>query len=122
MLAYMNREAFENTLATGRMTYWSRSRQELWVKGLTSGHFQYVKSLTLDCDNDTILARVSQVGAACHTGNRTCFFKELAAKPGRHTNPLKVFEDVYQVILDRKEHPKEGSYTTICLTRASTRS
>lgn len=111
MLAYMNREAFENTLATGRMTYWSRSRQELWVKGLTSGHFQYVKSLTLDCDNDTILARVSQVGAACHTGNRTCFFKELAAKPGRHTNPLKVFEDVYKVILDRKEHPKEGSYT-----------
>lgn len=111
MLAYMNEEAFAHTLACGRMTYWSRSRQELWEKGLTSGHFQYVKSLTLDCDNDTILAKVSQVGAACHTGNRTCFFQELAAKPGRHTNPLKVFEDVYQVILDRKEHPKEGSYT-----------
>ncbi len=111
MLAYMNREAFENTLATGRMTYWSRSRNELWVKGATSGHYQYVKSLTLDCDNDTILARVSQVGAACHTGNKSCFFKELAAKPGNDTNPLRVFEDVYRVILDRKEHPKEGSYT-----------
>ena len=59
------------------MTYCSRSRNELWTKGLTSGHLQYVKSLTLDCDNDTILAKVDQVGAACHTGNRTCFFKPL---------------------------------------------
>ena len=67
MLAYMNEEAYETTLKTGRMTYWSRSRNELWMKGLTSGHFQYVKSLTLDCDKDTILAKVSQVGAACHT-------------------------------------------------------
>ena len=75
MLAYMNEEAYETTLKTGRMTYWSRSRNELWMKGLTSGHFQYVKSLTLDCDKDTILAKVSQVGAACHTGNRSCFFQ-----------------------------------------------
>ena len=59
------------------MTYWSRSRNELWTKGLTSGHLQFVKSLTLDCDNDTILAKVEQIGAACHTGNRTCFFKTL---------------------------------------------
>ena len=57
MVAYMNEEAFQNTLKTGKMTYWSRSRQELWLKGLTSGHFQYVKSLALDCDNDTILAK-----------------------------------------------------------------
>lgn len=77
MLAYMNEEAYNTTLRTGKMTYWSRSRDELWTKGLTSGHLQYVKSLTLDCDNDTILARVSQVGAACHTGNRTCFFRPL---------------------------------------------
>ena len=74
MLAYMNEEAFQTTLDSGKMTYWSRSRQELWTKGLTSGHVQYVKSLTLDCDNDTILAKVAQVGAACHTGNKTCFF------------------------------------------------
>ena len=77
MLAYMNEEAFQTTLDSGKMTYWSRSRQELWTKGLTSGHVQYVKSLTLDCDNDTILAKVAQVGAACHTGNKTCFFKPL---------------------------------------------
>ncbi len=111
MLAYMNEEAFNHTVATGKMTYYSRSRQELWVKGLTSGHFQYVKSLTADCDLDTILAKVSQVGAACHTGNRTCFFNRLIEKEGAVTNPLKVFEEVYNVIADRKENPKEGSYT-----------
>ena len=111
MLAYMNEEAFQTTLETGKMTYWSRSRDELWTKGLTSGHVQYVKSQTLDCDNDTILAKVSQVGAACHTGNRTCFFQELVKKPYDDTNPLRVFQDVYDVILDRKAHPKDGSYT-----------
>lgn len=111
MLAYMNEEAFQTTLSIGKMTYWSRSRNELWTKGMTSGHVQYVKSLTLDCDNDTILAKVSQVGAACHTGNPTCFFKELVADEYLEKNPLKVFENEYNVILDRKLHPKEGSYT-----------
>lgn len=111
MVAYMNEEAFKTTLKSGKMTYWSRSRQELWTKGLTSGHVQYVKSLTLDCDNDTILAKVAQVGAACHTGNRTCFFQPLLKKEYDDTNPLHVFQDVFDVILDRKEHPKEGSYT-----------
>ena len=102
MLAYMNQEAYETTVKTGRMTYYSRSRKCLWVKGETSGHFQYVKSLTLDCDNDTLLAKVRQVGPACHTGARSCFFKPLVQKEYRETNPLKVFEDVYGVILDRK--------------------
>ncbi|MDY4692504.1 MAG: bifunctional phosphoribosyl-AMP cyclohydrolase/phosphoribosyl-ATP diphosphatase HisIE [Blautia sp.] len=111
MLAYMNEEAFNTTLRSGKMTYWSRSRQELWTKGMTSGHFQYVKSLTLDCDNDTMLAKVAQVGAACHTGNRSCFFKTLMKKEYDDTNPLHVFQNVYDVIMDRKEHPKEGSYT-----------
>lgn len=111
MLAYMNEEAFDHTLKTGRMTYYSRSRQELWEKGLTSGHFQYIKSLELDCDSDTLLAKVAQVGAACHTGEKSCFFRNLVKKEYDETNPLKVFEDVYDVILDRKEHPKEGSYT-----------
>lgn len=82
MVAYMNEEAFQNTLKTGKMTYWSRSRQELWIKGLTSGHFQYVRSLFLDCDNDTLLARVHQIGAACHTGSRSCFFKPLIIEKG----------------------------------------
>ena len=111
MLAYMNELAFKTTLKLGKMTYWRRSRNELWTKGLTSGHVQYVKSLTIDCDNDTILAKVEQIGAACHTGNRTCFFKPLLKKEYDDTNPLHVFQNVYDVITDRKEHPKEGSYT-----------
>ena len=77
MVAYMNREAYEMTLKTGKMTYWSRSRNELWVKGLTSGHFQYVRGLYIDCDRDTLLAKVEQVGAACHTGAHSCFFTEI---------------------------------------------
>ena len=77
MLAYMNETAYLATFRTGRMTYWSRSRDELWEKGATSGHYQYVRSLSLDCDNDTILARVDQIGAACHTGHHSCFFQKL---------------------------------------------
>lgn len=111
MVAYMNQEAFETTLSTGRMTYYSRSRKELWVKGMTSGHFQYVKKLSIDCDNDTLLAQVAQVGAACHTGNRSCFYRTLVEKESPHVNPLKVLEETYGVIEDRKKHPKEGSYT-----------
>ncbi len=111
MLAYMNEQAFADTLRTGKMNYYSRSRKTQWLKGETSGHFQYVKSLHLDCDNDTILARVHQFGAACHTGAHSCFFRTLAEKEHRETNPLKVFEEVFAVIQDRKVHPKEGSYT-----------
>lgn len=111
MVAYMNEEAFNCTIKTGRMTYFSRSRNELWEKGLTSGHFQYFKELYADCDNDTILAKVFQVGAACHTGKKSCFFKEIVKKDYVERNPNKVFEDVFNVILDRKENPKEGSYT-----------
>ena len=80
MVAYMNEEAYNTTLKTGKMTYYSRSRNELWVKGETSGHYQYVKSLTADCDKDTILAKVSQIGTACHTGSHSCFFNEIMAK------------------------------------------
>lgn len=111
MVAYMNREAYEKTISTGRMTYYSRSRKELWVKGMTSGHFQYVKELLVDCDEDTLLAKVLQVGAACHTGNRSCFYRTLMKKDYNNENPMKVFQEVYDVIQDRKLHPKEGSYT-----------
>lgn len=111
MLAYMNEKAFDNTLKTGLMTYYSRSRKEQWVKGETSGHYQYVKSLDIDCDNDTLLAKVKQLGAACHTGNYSCFYRNLVSKDYVETNPLKVFKDVMSVIEDRKIHPKEGSYT-----------
>ncbi len=113
MVAYMNEEAYENTIKTGKMTYFSRSRQSLWLKGDTSGHFQYVKELSADCDMDTLLAKVHQVGAACHTGAYSCFFNDVI-EPTSSTveaNPLKVFQDVYDVILDRKINPKEGSYT-----------
>ena len=111
MVAYMNREAYETTLKTGKMTYFSRSRQALWLKGETSGHFQYVKSLTADCDMDTILAKVSQTGNACHTGSYSCFFHEIAKKDYKEENPLTIFQSVLDVIKDRKVHPKEGSYT-----------
>ncbi len=111
MLAYMNEEAFQHTLKSGRMTYYSRSRKEQWVKGETSGHFQYVKSLTADCDKDTLLAKVEQIGAACHTGNKSCFFQPIIGNDYDCKNPLQIFEHVYETILDRKEHPKEGSYT-----------
>lgn len=78
MLAYMNREALSQTLITKSATYWSRSRNELWVKGATSGHTQEVISVSLDCDSDAILLKVNQIGAACHTGDRTCFHNELS--------------------------------------------
>lgn len=77
MLAYMNEESLKKTIQTGTTWFWSRSRQEYWNKGATSGHFQYVKSISLDCDYDTILVKVDQIGAACHTGSRSCFFNKL---------------------------------------------
>ncbi len=110
MLAYMNEEAFNTTVHLGKMTYYSRSRQELWTKGLTSGHLQYVKSLTADCDYDTILAKVSQVGAACHTGNRSCFFNNIVKKEYMEKNPLKVLDETYNEIEESRKTPKDGSY------------
>ncbi len=111
MMAYMNRDAYEQTLSTGRMTYFSRSRGALWIKGETSGHFQYLKSLCIDCDNDTLLAKVEQTGAACHTGNRSCFYTDIYKTSDFNHDPATVFQEVYDVILDRKTNPKEGSYT-----------
>jgi phosphoribosyl-AMP cyclohydrolase len=77
MLAYMNAESLALTLSTGKATYWSRSRNELWIKGATSGHFQEVHSVSLDCDGDALLLKVTQNGVACHTGDRTCFHTPL---------------------------------------------
>ena len=111
MLAYMNEEAYYKTLSCGKMTYYSRSRNQLWTKGETSGHLQYVKSLTADCDYDTILAKVSQIGPACHTGSPTCFFNEIVRKSYIEKNPLRVLESLYDTISDRRINPKEGSYT-----------
>lgn len=80
MVGYMNREAVEKTVETGRVTFWSRSRQKYWVKGETSGHFQYVKELYVDCDKDSLLIKVEQIGAACHEGYRTCYFRKFDAE------------------------------------------
>lgn len=98
MLAFMNEEAWQETLKTGLATYWSRTRQELWVKGKTSGNVQRVKEIRIDCDDDTILLKVDQVGgAACHTGYRSCFFKIVEEGQVRESGQ-KVFDpkEVYK--------------------------
>ena len=111
MLGYMNEESLRKTLETGLATYWSRSRNELWTKGETSGHYQHVQEIRIDCDEDTLLIKVIQDGAACHTGNRSCFYRNLISTEYAETNPLKIFNKVMDIIEDRKLHPKEGSYT-----------
>ena len=114
MVAYMNEEAYNLTVETGKMTYYSRSRKSLWIKGETSGHFQYVRSLHGDCDMDTLLARVVQIGAACHTGSHSCFFNQVTAprmNARRTASAGDVLREDYRTIIDRKENPKEGSYT-----------
>jgi len=80
MLAYMNKESLRRTIKGGKTCFWSRSRKEYWVKGMTSGHFQYVKSVFYDCDMDAFLIKVRQVGVACHTGNRSCFYRKIKSK------------------------------------------
>ena len=77
MLAYMNKEAIEKTLADKKAWYWSRSRQKFWLKGETSGHFQHIKDFYYDCDQDAILIKVEQIGPACHTGEQSCFFRKM---------------------------------------------
>lgn len=115
MLAYMDEEAYEETLKTGLMTYYSRSRNEIWLKGKTSLHYQYLKELKIDCDSDTLLAKVKQLGVACHTGEKSCFFTNIYKKKEeilKNENILNVLEALEKTIKLRKESPKDGSYTT----------
>ena len=109
MQAYMNEESLSLTLEKGVMVYYSRSRQELWEKGATSGHTQKLVSLSLDCDGDCLLARVHQKGAACHTGERSCFFRDIAVK--EEVTPAAILLELEEVIRDRHENPQEDSYT-----------
>jgi phosphoribosyl-AMP cyclohydrolase len=98
MLAYMNRDAWLKTLETGKATFWSRSRKTLWLKGETSGHFQLVREVRMDCDDDTVLLKVHQMGgAACHTGYRSCFYRKLVNGVVENTG-VRIFdpEDVYK--------------------------
>jgi len=104
MLAYANREALEKTLETNQAHYYSRSRKELWHKGATSGHIQHIKDVRYDCDSDTVLYLVSQEGAACHTGNYSCFYRSLKAQD-------PILSHLQQLITHRRTQPKEGSYT-----------
>lgn len=107
MVAYMNRESISRTLSEGRTCFWSRSRKALWVKGETSGHFQEVQSVFCDCDRDCLLIQVEQTGAACHTGQKSCFFTQLPGSAG----PRFSLDDLYRIVQDRKASKPEGSYT-----------
>jgi phosphoribosyl-ATP pyrophosphohydrolase/phosphoribosyl-AMP cyclohydrolase len=109
MQAYMNQEAYDKTLKTGYAHYYSRSRKQLWKKGETSGNIQKVVSVSLDCDGDCVLLQVEQTGGACHTGEYSCFFN-LVQENAKVANSSLLYE-LYDLIGDRKIHPKEGSYT-----------
>ncbi len=116
MLAYMNEESLRLTLETGKATFFSRSRQCLWVKGEHSGNILWVKDILVDCDEDALIIKVDPAGPACHTGEDTCFYRKMEQDGSlsdykRETRSLTVLKDVYNVISDRKKHPKEGSYT-----------
>jgi phosphoribosyl-ATP pyrophosphohydrolase/phosphoribosyl-AMP cyclohydrolase len=111
MVAYMNREALEQTIAKGRTVFWSRSRKKLWEKGETSGNYQHVQEIAYDCDGDTLLIKVNKDGPACHTGEESCFYRWLYKQDGAGSSGEKVLKSLYATILDRKQNPKEGSYT-----------
>ena len=116
MMAYMNKESLEKTIETGKTVFWSRSRNKLWMKGETSGHYQHVQNIRIDCDEDCLLIEVEQEEAACHTNNYSCFYRKyndgkLQEAQQSDFNKAKVLEDVYNVIVDRVKNPKEGSYT-----------
>ena len=109
MLAWMNKESLQKTLATGETWYWSRSRQELWHKGATSGHIQKVRFLRYDCDSDALLITIEQIGdIACHTGERSCFHQVDNTKIAP---PADTLSQVFRVIADRAANPQENSYT-----------
>ena len=110
MLAYVNEEAYQKMLETNQTCFYSRSRNELWHKGETSGHFQNIKGMYLDCDFDTLLIYVEQIGVACHTGAYSCFFNEIMAYD--NTN---IFRSLSNLIEDRKQNPVEKSYTNYLL-------
>jgi len=117
MVAYMNAKSLQLSLETGETHFWSRSRKKLWHKGETSGHIQKIKTVSVDCDQDTLLVEVEQVEAACHTGKRSCFFEKIWESDVREGEeaPLTaapVLEALSQTILERKAHPSQKSYTS----------
>ena len=145
MLAYMNREAVAKSLETGVTHFWSRSRQKLWRKGETSGHVQTIVNSYYDCDADTLLFQVEQTGAACHTGHHSCFYRgidkehggiavsdktkkpdnaaedgeayEASKVPEAASNKAAILKELYDVVTERRDHPREGSYTNYLFTK-----
>ena len=116
MMAWMNKESLIKTLESGEVHYWSRSRKELWHKGKTSGHFQKLKGIRADCDLDTILLSIEQIGSiSCHTGKRSCFFKDLETNKDSFNPPSDACGELFKVIENRKSNPEEGSYTNSLL-------
>jgi len=111
MMAFMNDESVRLTVESGRTWFWSRSRQKLWNKGETSGHFQFVKSLRYDCDQDCLLVLVEQRGAACHTNERTCFYRSMDGEPLKPA-VYEALVRLYELINERKRLMPPGSYTT----------
>ena len=126
MLAYMNRESLAKTLETGTTWFYSRSRQELWNKGATSGHVQMVKELLYDCDGDTLLVKVEQKGAACHEGTYSCFSRRFGeAEPTQTERPAlaaaEVLSELFAVLEDRRQNPQQGSYTSSLFAKGEDR-
>jgi phosphoribosyl-ATP pyrophosphohydrolase/phosphoribosyl-AMP cyclohydrolase len=128
MMAYMNTESLDKTIASGQTWFYSRSRQSLWMKGESSGHVQKVREILYDCDADTLLIKVEQTGAACHTGHYSCFYRDSAGQEveDRVFNPEEVYAtagkrgilfELYEVIRDRQEKMPEGAYTTYLFTK-----
>ena len=126
MLAYMSRESLAKTLETGTTWFYSRSRQELWNKGATSGHVQMVKELFYDCDGDTLLVKVEQKGAACHEGTYSCFSRRFGeAEPTQTERPAlaatEVLTELFAVLEDRRQNPQQGSYTSSLFAKGEDR-
>ena len=124
MLAYMNEEALTKTLETGKVHYYSRSRQALWLKGETSSHYQYLKGMAIDCDGDTLLVWIEQAGGiSCHTGHFTCFYRELKEDLPKTKHEVMKLEnnqmlaELYTTVMERKTNPKEGSYTNYLMDK-----
>ena len=116
MVAYMNEESLRRTVESGETWFYSRSRQCLWHKGETSGHVQRVRAIAVDCDEDTLLIQVDQIGAACHTGHKSCFFRGLDGVDDQsYTGSLAMLADLKEEIADKRLHPTEKSYTSYLL-------
>ncbi len=127
MVGYMNREALEKTLETGRVHFWSRSRQELWEKGATSGNYQQVQQIFIDCDQDTLLLKVEPKGPVCHTGEQSCFFSQawptLDADSSLSSLNTRggVIDRLYDVIVSRRKHPNDESYVSSLMQKGQDR-